>query len=67
MYVVITLWILLLQNTSSPEMADYLRSSGKIYIVVGVLLTIFMGIIFYLLSIGRRLSNLEQKDNKEKI
>ena len=43
------------------EMADELRSSGKIYVVVGVLLTILTGIIIYLILIDRKVSDIEKK------
>jgi len=43
------------------EMADSLRQDGKIYVVVGVLLIIFVGIIFYLIMLDRRLRKLENK------
>lgn len=43
------------------EMADAMRSSGKIYVVVGVLVTIFLGIIAFLLMIDRKVSDLEKK------
>ena len=48
----------------SPEMADALRASGKIYVVVGVLITIFTGIIIYLISIDRKISKLEKQVEK---
>lgn len=47
------------------EMADMMRSSGKIYVVVGVLLVIFLGIATYILMLDRRISKLE-KDLKSK-
>ena len=50
---------IVLQN--SVEMADALRSSGKIYIVVAVLLVIFSGIVVYLISIDRKISKLEKE------
>jgi CcmD family protein len=43
------------------EMADLMRSSGKIYVVVGVLLIIFAGITLYLVTMDRKLSKLEKK------
>lgn len=43
------------------EMADALRSSGKIYVVVGVLVTILLGIILFLIMIDRKVSDLEKK------
>ncbi len=43
------------------EMAEGLRSEGKIYIVVGVLLIIFAGIVFYLINIDKKVSKLEKE------
>lgn len=43
------------------EMADELRSSGKIYVVVGVLVTILTGIVLYLIMIDRKVSDIEKK------
>lgn len=42
------------------EMADIMRSNGKIYVVVAVLATIFVGIIGYLIYIDKKLSKLEK-------
>jgi len=46
---------------SAPDMAGGLRSSGKIYVVVLVLATIFAGIIAFLIYLERRLSKLERE------
>ncbi len=43
------------------EMADRLRADGKIYVVVVVLLTIFIGIIAYVIRLDRKISRLEKK------
>ena len=50
------------QDTSTVEMADGLRSSGKIYVVVASIVVIFFGIVFYLVTLDRRLSKLEKED-----
>lgn len=47
--------------TNSPEMADALRSSGKIYVVVACVLIIFIGIALFLLTLERRLKRLESE------
>lgn len=52
------------QSASGVEMATDLRSSGKIYVVVLVLLVIFIGFIIYLFTIDRRISKLEKKNRK---
>ena len=44
----------------SPAMADAMRSDGKIYVVIGVLVLIFAVLFTYLLFLGRRLKKLEE-------
>lgn len=54
-------------SDNSIEMADVMRSSGKIYVVVAVLCVILTGIIIYLIQLDRKISRLEQEvDNKIK-
>lgn len=43
------------------EMADTMRSEGKIYVVVAVLTVILIGLIVYLISVDKKVSNLEKK------
>lgn len=45
----------------AQTMADEMRSNGKIYVVVAVLTTIFLGIILYLIRLDRKLSKLEKE------
>lgn len=47
-------------STETVEMADTLRSNGKIYVVVAVLSLIFLGIIIFLITMDRRVSKLEK-------
>jgi CcmD family protein len=49
------------QNANTPEMADALRSSGKIYVVVAVIVVIFAGLAIYLFSIDKRLKKIEKE------
>ncbi|MFT3681726.1 MAG: CcmD family protein [Ferruginibacter sp.] len=42
------------------EMADGMRSNGKIYIVVAVCLTILIGLFLYVWNIDRKVSRLEK-------
>lgn len=44
------------------SMADALRSSGKIYVVVTVLVILLVGFIVYLISIDRRLKKIEKSN-----
>lgn len=45
------------------EMADLMRSNGRIYVVVAVMLTILAGLILYVVRLDRKISRLE-KENK---
>lgn len=47
-------------STAKPEMAGLMRSNGKIYVVVTVLLIILTGLFFYLINTDRKLSKLEK-------
>jgi hypothetical protein len=60
--------LLLLLCLSAPgfaqepvEMADTMRSEGKIYVVVAIGLVILAGLIFYLYTIDRKAGRLEKK------
>jgi len=46
---------------SDIEMADVMRSNGKIYVVVAVLVIIFVALVAYLISLDRKASKLEQE------
>ena len=49
---------LLAQATESP---DFMRSVGKIYVVVAVIVTVFVGIVLFLIYLDRRLTKLENQ------
>ncbi|KAA5539537.1 CcmD family protein [Adhaeribacter rhizoryzae] len=48
-------------STANVEMADQLRRDGKIYIVVGCVLVVLAGVLFYLVSIDRKVGRLEKQ------
>ncbi|GGG99533.1 CcmD family protein [Mucilaginibacter phyllosphaerae] len=50
------------QQAQPVEMADVLRSSGKIYVVIATICIIFAGLAVYLFSIDRRLKKLEKEN-----
>jgi hypothetical protein len=50
----------LFAQDATVEMADQLRSSGKIYVVVAVMLLLFVSFILYLFTIDRRLKKIEK-------
>jgi len=47
------------------EMADAMRSEGKIYVVVAIILTIFAGLILLLVRMDRKLQRLEKQIDKK--
>jgi CcmD family protein len=50
------------QDGDGPvEMADALRSNGKIYVVVAVLVVILLGLFIYLFRLDRKITKLEKK------
>ena len=52
----------LLSLAQDVEMADTMRSNGKIYVVVGVIAIIFVGLLVYMVMLDRRLSKLEKEE-----
>lgn len=40
---------------------DFMRSTGKIYVVVAVILAIFLAIVIFLILLDRRLTKLENQ------
>ena len=60
---IVTIICLLMSNTviaDSVEMADLMRSNGKIYVVVAVIAIIFIGLMAYLYRIDQRVKKLEK-------
>ena len=47
-------------DTTQQPTADLMRSNGKIYVVVAVLVTILVGVFVYLFSLDRRIKKLER-------
>lgn len=47
-------------DSAQQPNADVMRSNGKIYVVVAVIVTIVVGIFVYLLSLDRRIKKLER-------
>ncbi len=49
------------QSNVGAEMATGLRSSGKIYVVVAVMVVLFLGLASYLFSIDKKITRLEKQ------
>jgi CcmD family protein len=67
-FIVRCLLVVLCMSTSlfsfaqdKPEMADTMRSNGKIYVVVAVCLTILLGLFLYVFLVDRKISKLEKE------
>jgi uncharacterized membrane protein len=48
------------------SMADTMRSNGKIYVVVAVLVIILLGLILYIARIDRKIGKLEKSSENNK-
>jgi CcmD family protein len=57
LFVITPVWLI----AQPIEMADTLRSEGKIYVVVAILLVIFAGLIGYLFLLDRKITRIEKK------
>lgn len=55
--------LLTLAQSKPVEMADTMRSNGRIYVVVAVALTIMAGLILYVFRLDRKISRLEKESN----
>ncbi|MFD1469709.1 CcmD family protein [Hymenobacter caeli] len=45
----------------APAMADDLRASGKIYVVVAAVVVIIAGLLVYLIALDRKVGRLEKR------
>ena len=63
-YILISLFVMMSLPAFSQEveMADTMRSNGRIYVVVAVVLTILIGLVLYVVRIDRKISKLEKGD-----
>ena len=50
-------------NLNQEEPTDFMRSNGKIYVVVAVVTVIVIGLFIYLINLDRKITKLEK--NKE--
>jgi hypothetical protein len=48
---------------TNVDMADTMRSNGKIYVVIIIILTIFAGLIFYLIRLDNKLTKFEKNSS----
>jgi Na+/H+ antiporter NhaC len=56
----VLLTTLVSQAQEKVEMADTMRSNGRIYVVIAVIVTILLGLILYVVRLDRKISKLEK-------
>ena len=61
LYLFLLMTISTIAKAQDAEMADVMRSNGKIYVVVGIILIILIGLITYLFMLDRKITKLENK------
>ena len=48
-------------DPANVQMADTMRSNGKIYVVIAVILTILAGLVLYIVRLDKKISRLEKE------
>jgi uncharacterized transporter YbjL len=61
LYLFLLMAVSTIGNAQDAEMADVMRSNGKIYVVVAIILIILIGLITYLFMLDRKITKLENK------
>ena len=64
--IILTLFLILsgisLFAQANPEVpAGFMRSNGKIYVVVAVVVTILLGLVMYVYNLDRKISRMEKE------
>lgn len=64
-----TALLLISANTllSAQSGEDFMRSTGKIYVVVAVIVAIFIGIVVFLMYLDKKLTKLENQIKKDNV
>jgi CcmD family protein len=57
----ILLLVVILQPLQAQGNRDFMRETGKIYVVTGVILIIFAGIVLYLVRLDKKLTKIEHQ------
>ncbi len=64
-WITTALFFLLSITTANAQSgsADFMRSMGKMYVVVAVIVAVFVGIVLFLVYLDRRLTRIENQIN----
>ena len=61
LFIFLLISIVMWAKDGDQAMGDTMRSNGRIYVVVAVVVTILIGLILYVLRIDRKISKLEKQ------
>jgi hypothetical protein len=62
-FTLLLMFVAALANAQDAQMADGLRSEGKIYVVVLIIMIVLLGLIAYLFLMDRKLNRIERQIN----
>ena len=65
-YVFFLMTLSVAATAQEVEMADTMRSNGKIYVVVGIILIVLIGLIAYLFFLDRKVTKIENELSAKK-
>jgi hypothetical protein len=54
--------VMIFAQEKEVAMADQMRSNGRIYVVVAVMLTILIGLVLYVVRLDRKIARLEKEN-----
>ena len=63
----ISLFMLFVIPGLQAQSDDFMRSTGKIYVVVAVIVAIFIGIVAFLMYLDRKLTKLENQIKEDDV
>lgn len=65
LYIILLNVLTITSSYAAGSSLDYLRSTGKIYAVITVIVILFIGIVIYLFRIDNKLTKLENQIKNE--
>ncbi|HKZ67509.1 MAG TPA: hypothetical protein VJ111_14180 [Chitinophagaceae bacterium] len=57
----VTIFVQAQEETAKTGFGETMRSSGRIYVVIAVILTILIGLILYLVRLDKKIRKLEKE------
>lgn len=60
LFILLFLSLFATAQDGKTEMADLMRSNGRIYVVIAVIVLILLGLILYLVRLDRKIRKLEK-------